>query len=190
MFLKCRWVFTGVEMFVKRGWGFTRGEFSPVICQDDPFSIIAHTSTCLHMQFVCFTKRGWGFTGARFCLLSNKTFSFNWRWNFYSCKSRVRFNCGGVLARILAVSEVWRNFPPFLINECCWWNQMLPRRESLATIYVKCDFQGGLLFFFFFFADCSEIWNASFKRMTGCAFCYVSCWVLFCACISPSVGVW
>ena len=83
--VRCWMTTDGIYALVKRGWGFTRDEFSPVICQDDPFSIIAHTSIWLHVQFVCFAKRGRGFA----CYLTRRFSSAClyidcWRWNLYS----------------------------------------------------------------------------------------------------------
>jgi len=221
MFLKCEWVFTWVEMLVKRGW-----DFSPVFLVGWflKFFLCWTTTDGIYTLVECV----WGFTeGKVFRGLSvgmitpGHLLLDDYTWNFYTCKAWVRLHQGWVCTSYLSrwslqynrpyvhiiahairmpcktrvrfhplsnktfffnlrTSEMWRSFPPFLINKCCLWNQILPRHDSLTTIYVKCDFRGGLCFF----ANCTEFGT---PHLSGWHIMYHV--VLFCACIIPSVGV-
>ena len=112
-----------------------------------------------------------------------------WRWNLYSYKSRVRFRCGGVLARILEASEVRRGFPPFrltnVVDEARCFQGVRVLQQFTWSVFLV----AGSSFFFFFFADCSEFGTPYLSGWH--VVCFVMCHVvLFCACIGPSVGVW
>ena len=55
----------------------TRCEFSPVICQDDSFSMFVHRLDDYGWNLYALQNQGEVSPGARFCLLSDKKFSFS-----------------------------------------------------------------------------------------------------------------
>ena len=98
-----------------------------------------------------------------------------WRY-FY--KSRVRFHCGRVLARILEASKVRRSFPPF------WLTNVVDETRCFQGVRVLQQFTWSVFLvagssFFFLFADCSEFGTP-----------YLSGWhvVCFVLCLYQSLG--